>query len=183
MQVRLWHHGGMLWTTHRLSKKKEHLVVIGRIEKGNQRVERRLQSCLCSVAQLYLILCGPMDCSPPGFSIYGIFQARILEWVAILYFGGSSQPRDRTCVSCIAGRFFTTEPSGKPLKIISSVQSLSRVRLFATPWIAARQASLSITDSRSSLRLRSIERKKWKEGNIVLHYDILFRDQHFWETI
>ena len=39
----------------------------------------------------------------------------------------------------------------------SSVQSLSRVRLFATPWIAARQASLSITNSRSSLRLTSIE--------------------------
>ena len=41
--------------------------------------------------------------------------------------------------------------------LLSSVQSLSRVRLFATPWIAARQASLSITNSRSSLRLTSIE--------------------------
>ena len=46
---------------------------------------------------------------------------------------------------------------GKPLDSISSVQLLSRVRLFATPWIAARQASLSITNSRSSLRLRSVE--------------------------
>ena len=41
-------------------------------------------------------LCDPMDCSLPGFSVRGIFQARILEWVAILFFRGSSQPRDRT---------------------------------------------------------------------------------------
>ena len=55
---------------------------------------------------------------------------------------------------------FTTEPLGKPTKYLekfSSVQSLSRVRLFATPWIAARQASLSITNSQSSLKLVSIE--------------------------
>ena len=59
----------------------------------------------------------------------------------------------------LADRFFTTEPPGK-LKFMlqfSSVQSLSHVRLFGTPWIAARQASRSITNSRSSLRLMSIE--------------------------
>ena len=50
-----------------------------------------------------------------------------------------------------------SEPLGKPKWTISSVQSLSRVQLFATPWIAAWQASLSITNSRSSLRLTSIE--------------------------
>ena len=52
-------------------------------------------------------LCDPMDCSPPGSSVHGILQARILEWVAISFSRGSSQPRDRTQVSCIAGRFFT----------------------------------------------------------------------------
>ena len=67
------------------------------------------------------------------------------------YSRGSSWPRDQTWVFCIAGRFLTTEPS------FSSVQLLSHVRLFATPWIAARQASLSITNSWSSLRLTSIE--------------------------
>ena len=46
---------------------------------------------------------------PPGSSVHGISQARILEWVAISF------PRDRTCVSCLAGRFFTTEPPGKPV--------------------------------------------------------------------
>ena len=49
------------------------------------------------------------------------------------------------------------------LKWFSSVQSLSRVRLFATPWIAARQASLSITNSRSSLKLTSISVVQWNE--------------------
>ena len=49
----------------------------------------------------------PMDCSPPGSSVHEIFQARILEWVAISFSRGSSQPRDQTQVSCTAGRFFT----------------------------------------------------------------------------
>ena len=47
-----------------------------------------------------------MDCSPPGSSVQGIFQARTLEWVAISFSRGSSQPRDWTWVSCTAGRFF-----------------------------------------------------------------------------
>ena len=47
-----------------------------------------------------------MDCSLPGSSVHGIFQARVLEWVAISFSRGSSQPRDRTRVSCIAGRCF-----------------------------------------------------------------------------
>ena len=49
----------------------------------------------------------PVDCSPPGSSVHGILQARILEWVVISFSRGSSQPRDWTQVSCLAGRFFT----------------------------------------------------------------------------
>ena len=48
-----------------------------------------------------LTLCSPMDCSPPGSSVHGILQARILEWVANLFSRGSSQPRDQTWVSCL----------------------------------------------------------------------------------
>ena len=59
-------------------------------------------------------LCDPMDYSLPGSSVCGILQARIREWVAVPSSRGSSQPRDRTHVFCIAGRFFTTETSGKP---------------------------------------------------------------------
>ena len=55
------------------------------------------------VAQSCPTLCDPMDCSPPGSSVHEIFQARILEWVAISFSRGSSQPRDRTRVSCTAG--------------------------------------------------------------------------------
>ena len=105
-----------------------------------------------------------MDCSPPGSSIHGILQARILEWVAIFFFRASSWPLF----------YFLRRIAGETLKWLyifwcnfhpevkiritvnqfSSVQSLSPVWLFATPWIAARQASLSVTNSRSSLRSR-----------------------------
>ena len=51
--------------------------------------------------------CDPMDCGLPGCSVHGIFQARILEWIAISFSRGSSQPRNWTRVSCIAGIFFT----------------------------------------------------------------------------
>ena len=55
-----------------------------------------------------------MDCSPSGSSVFGISQARILEWVAISFSRGSSWPRDWICISWITGRFFTTrEPPGK----------------------------------------------------------------------
>ena len=57
---------------------------------------------VCSVAELCLILCNPEHCSPPGSSVHGIFQATILEWIAISYSRGSSQPRDQTHVSCIS---------------------------------------------------------------------------------
>ena len=59
------------------------------------------------VTQSCLTLCDPMDCSLPGFPVHGVFQARVLEWVAISFSRGSFWPRDRTQVSCIAGRCFT----------------------------------------------------------------------------
>ena len=63
----------------------------------------------------------PLHCSLPGSPVHEIFQARILEWVDISFFRGSSWPRDWTSVSCIsriAGRFFTTVPSGKPKQVL-----------------------------------------------------------------
>ena len=62
---------------------------------------------LCLVASLYRTLWYPMDCILPGSSVHGIFQARILEWVAVPSSKGSSQPQDRTQVSHIAGEIFT----------------------------------------------------------------------------
>ena len=56
----------------------------------------------CSAAQLCPTLCDPLDCSPPDFSVYGIFQARILEWVAISFSWRSSWPRGQTFIFCVA---------------------------------------------------------------------------------
>ena len=58
-----------------------------------------------------------MDCSPPDSSVHGISQARILEWVAISYSGGSSQPKDLTVSPALVnGRFFIAEPPRQYIK-------------------------------------------------------------------
>ena len=79
--------------------------------------------CVCVCARACTLscfscvrLCDSMDCSLPGSSVHGIFQARIREWVAMPSFRQSSRPRDQICIycgSCIAGRFSTTELPGK----------------------------------------------------------------------
>ena len=66
------------------------------------------ETLIIIVIQLCPTLCHPMDYSPPGPSVHGILQARILEWVAISFSRGYFRPRDQTCVSYIAGSFFTT---------------------------------------------------------------------------
>ena len=68
------------------------------------KVKYRIES---EVAQSCLTLCDPMDCSLLGSPIHEIFWASVLEWVAISFSRGYSQPRDRTQVSRIAGRRFT----------------------------------------------------------------------------
>ena len=71
------------------------------------------------VIQSYSTLCNPMDCSPRGSPIHGIFRARILEWVDISFSRVSSQPRDQIRVSHIAGRRFTIRATkGRPLWIM-----------------------------------------------------------------
>ena len=77
-----------------------------------------------SAAQSCLTLCDPMDMSLPGSSVHGILQARLLEWVVIPFFRGSSWSRDQNCVSCIAGWFFTTEPLGRALSVVRLVVDL-----------------------------------------------------------
>ena len=71
-------------------------------------------------------LWDPMDSCPPGSSVHGISQARILEWLAISYFRGSFQPRDQTQVSCIAGRFFTIQVTRESSKVIILIIALLR---------------------------------------------------------
>ena len=69
------------------------------------------------VAQLSPTLCNPMDCSLPGSSVHGIFQARVLEWIAISCSRGSSRPGDRTQVSRSAGRHFTIRATREALEL------------------------------------------------------------------
>ena len=74
----------------------------------------------CSVAQSCLTLFYPMDCSPPGFSVHGIFQARILEWIAISSSRGSFSPRDWSCfpwslsAPALQADFFPLSLQGSP---------------------------------------------------------------------
>ena len=70
-------------------------------------IHRKKESKESQVAQSCPTLCNPVDCSLPGSSVHAIFQARILEWVAVSFSRGSSQLRDQTQVSCIVGRHFT----------------------------------------------------------------------------
>ena len=66
-------------------------------------------------AQSCPALCDPVDCSPPGFSVHGILQVRILEWEAISFSRGSSNPGIKSVSPALAGEFFTTRALvGKP---------------------------------------------------------------------
>ena len=81
---------------------------LGLVRTSFQSLENNKDVKMC------LILWDSVDCSPPGSSVPGISQARILEWIAISWSRGSSRARDQICVFCLAGRFFITEPPGKP---------------------------------------------------------------------
>ena len=97
--------------------------------------ERILELSVLNAASLYCssmracaqprpTLGNPMECSPPASSVHGVFQARILEWVAISSSRGSSWPWDRTlnsCISWIRSGFFTTAPPGDPFKYEISI--------------------------------------------------------------
>ena len=77
--------------------------------------------CVCVAFVYWLnhvhLFCDPMDCSLPGSSIHRISQARVLEWLSMPSSRGYSPPRGQTCVSSLAGRFFTTEPPGKLMNV------------------------------------------------------------------
>ena len=99
------------------TQKKKYMSLGGKINLNKRSLtanprkpERTPQKGISLHSQLCLTLCNPMDGSLPGSSVLGIFQARILEWVAMPSSKVSSWLRDQTCISfisCIAGRFFT----------------------------------------------------------------------------
>ena len=83
-------------------------------ERGWQR------ACCCLVAKSCPTFCPSMDCSLLGSSVHGLFQARILDWVAMPSSRGASQLRDQTHVFCIAGRFFTTKLPSRQKFVLKS---------------------------------------------------------------
>ena len=93
---------GKSYLTRQALLKKEDI----RAKGGNQRDSKLEQMLFFSLEGMSPTLCDPVDCSPPVSSVHGILQARLLEWVAISFSRGSSQPRNQTQVSCTAGRFF-----------------------------------------------------------------------------
>ena len=98
---------GLDWATE---EQHGYISVMILRDKGHQVIYRQNShnsKKTLLVTQLCPTLCDPMEHSPPGYSVRGILQARILEWVAIPFFRGSSQLRDRTRISCVTGRFLT----------------------------------------------------------------------------
>ena len=87
-------------------------------------------------AQSCPTLCDPVDCSLPGSSVHGISQARILEWVAIFFPRRSSWPKMEPTSPALAGRFFTTELPGKPIRFyIDILATHSSMHAGKIPWI------------------------------------------------
>ena len=95
----------------KMSAFQEEYIVVGRVTQWGFFLSLYLNLVYLQggggVAQSCPTLCNPMDHSPPGSSIHGLFQPRVLEWAAISFSRGSSQPQDQTRVSHIVDRHFT----------------------------------------------------------------------------
>ena len=92
---------------------RRHLKVIKRLHRKTDKEINPLGVVLL-VAQLCPMLCDPRDCSPPGSSVQGVLQARILEWLPFPSPGDLPRPGIKCTSPALTGRFFTTEPPGKP---------------------------------------------------------------------
>ena len=106
-----------------------------------------------------------MDCNPPGSSVHGVLQARILEWVPFTSPGDISNPGIKPGSPELQALFFF-------FFNLLSHQSVSSVTQLCDHMIAARQDSLSITNSRSSLKLMSIE-SVMPSSHLILFYPLL----------
>ena len=107
-------------------------------------------------------LCNPMDCSPPGSSVHGIPQARILEWVATSSFRGSSRSRDWTWVSCTAGWFITIKPHS--FKILFS-------KILNILWLFSFIANVGITNQ-----------VKYTSQVFFIHYGLSYYGEKKWHN-
>ena len=98
---------------------------------------------LSEVAQPCPTLCDPMDCSLPSFSVHGVFQARILEWVSISFSRGSSPPRDQTRSPALQADALPSEPPEKPLCYIKKAAKSVLIQLCITPQCSCEENTFS----------------------------------------
>ena len=131
---------------------------------------------MSEATQSCLTLCDPMDCSLLGSSVHRIFKARMLEWVAISFSKGSSQPRDQTQVSCIVGGCFTVWTTREVSKtLLNNVRT--RKKLFKTKTYSLKLKlnqctilNMSIYHYYSSLRLlRNVSKRSNVVPNLQIH--------------
>ena len=101
--------------------------------------------CVCVwITQSCLILCDPIDCSPPGFSVHGIVQIKILEWVAIHFSRESSQPRDWTWVSWLQKDSLPSSHHGSPHTTVISANILKEILLSSSFCTTAQLSGKSV---------------------------------------
>ena len=117
-------------------------------------------TCLCVSHSVISNSLRPMDSSPPGSSVHGIFQARILEWVAIPFSRGSSPPSDQTYISWAAGRFLTIWATWKALQKRIGCHNLNLEHLRSLPEKAASKLKLESTPGRDSFPAK-VHRMRW----------------------
>ena len=133
----------------------------------------RVCMCVCVwVTQSCPTLCDPMDCSPPGSSVHGILQLRILEWVTTPFSRASSQPWNRTWVSCIAGRFFTIWAAREALLVLLPTFKSQRevdpwAPLPACPRVPSAFSQQALSTSQSTfLHLQVLAGRSWITGRL-----------------
>ena len=112
-----WLHGDIQWT---LAKTLSTLYLLMMMTTGARsnfcnfhRIQHNWGHIVVKLLNRVRIFCNAMDCSPPGSSVHGISQERILEWISISYYREYSLPRIEPMSPALEGRFFTTESLGK----------------------------------------------------------------------
>ena len=105
--------------------------------------------CVCQLLSCVQLFCDSMNCSPPGSSVHGILQARVLERVVIPFSRGSSGPRDQTLVSCLAGRVFTVrvtrEAPGSPQILFFNAIYNKEYMWSLSPFLAQNSKTIGIS--------------------------------------
>ena len=128
-------------------------------------------------------LCDTMDCTLPGFSVHGILQARILEWVSMPYSRGPSRLRDQTWVSCIAGRFFTTEQPGKLVYLDYKLRDLYHIGVgsFHPPALTMKGPLLTLDQTNEDyLKTPEARLSRWVVGSIWYLGPSIWRQIRIW---